>query len=78
MLSDMDSIQKMKERLQVVVSEIANQIRYDIKLHHKSYEIAQLSLFITHIDKIKNINALTDFEWISTIRAYDRVKTTKI
>ena len=61
MLSDINSIQKLKDGLQVVVSEIANQIRYDIKIHHKSYEIAQLNFFIAHIDKIKNINALTDF-----------------
>ena len=57
----MDSIQKLKESMQVVVSEIANQIRYDIKVHHKTYEIVQLNLFIVHIDKIKNIITLTDF-----------------
>jgi hypothetical protein len=61
MLSDINSIQILKQRLQVVASEIANQIRYDFKIHHKNYEIAQLNLFINHIDKLKNINALTDF-----------------
>ncbi len=31
------SISKVKEQLQQIIIEIANQIRYDIKFHHKSY-----------------------------------------
>lgn len=68
----------MKDNFLQLIKEIANQIRYDIKLHYKSYEIAQLNFFISHIDKIKNTHLITDFEWVSTIRYYEKLKIVKI
>jgi hypothetical protein len=43
------SLSKVKDYFLQIIKEIANQVRYDIKLHHKSYEIAQLNFFINHI-----------------------------
>lgn len=43
------SLAKVKAYFLQIIQEIANQIRYDMKLHHKSYEIAQLNFFINHI-----------------------------
>lgn len=55
------SLERVKDNFLQLIKEIANQIRYDIKLHYKSYEIAQLNFFISHMDKIKNIHLITDF-----------------
>ncbi len=71
-------LSKLKESLEEIISEIANQIRYDLKLHHKTYEITQLKMFIAHIDKISAIHDINNFEWTATVRYYDEAKLIQV
>ena len=72
------SIKKVREQLQQIIVEIANQIRYDIKFHHKSYQITQMTFFVDHLAKLDHITSTSDFEWVSTIRYYQKLKIVKV
>lgn len=54
-------LSRVRDNFLQLIQEIASQIRYDIKLHHKSYEIAQLNYFVSHLEKIRHTRAATDF-----------------
>ena len=69
---------QLKTHILQLITEIASQVRYDTKMHHMSFEITQLQAFINHLQKIINLQAITDYEWVTTIRFYERLKVIKI
>ena len=62
----------LKAQFQKIIDEIVKEIRYDIKQHHKQYELTQLTMFTHHIEHLRWVKSVEDFEWTSSLRYYEK------
>jgi hypothetical protein len=35
-------------------------------------------MFLGHLEKIKSVTDINDFEWVSTVRFYDKARNVKV